>query len=100
MQQVGEHNQRGQQRGQELFAMAVVMLEAIAIGFQRIVVFIFNFPPCTPRSGYFRDVGAINRQGGGKRISVQHLSIVRAGGDLTPQTMSASSASRKGTAAT
>src|SRR5664280_3129654 len=85
MQQVGEHDERRQQRRQVLFAMTVVMLETIALGLKRIIVFIFNLPPCATRGNHLRHVGVVNRQGRGKRISVQYLTVCCAGsGDLAP----------------
>ena len=84
MQQVGEHDERRQQRRQELLAMTEVMLEVIALGLERIIVFIFNLPPGTPRSNDLSDVGIVNRQGRGERISVEYLTVCRAGGDLAP----------------
>ena len=50
--------------------MTEVMLEAIALGLQRIIVFIFNLPPGAPRGNHLRHVDLVNRQGRGEGISV------------------------------
>ena len=83
MQQVGKHDERCQQRRQELFTMTVVMLKAIALGLQGIIVFIFNFPPCAPRGNHRCHVGVVNRQGRGERIPIQDLTVCCAGSKVT-----------------
>ena len=84
MQQVGEHDERRQQRRQELLAMTKVMLEAIALGLQRIIVFIFNLPSCAAGGNHLRHAGVVNRQGRGESISIQYLTLCRTGGYFAP----------------
>ena len=48
--QESEHHQAGKDGGQVLLAMTVIVLELIALVFERIESFIFHFPAGTPSS--------------------------------------------------
>ena len=68
--------------------MTVVMFETITLGLQRIVVFIFNLLPCATGGNYLRHVSVVNRQGHGKRILIQQLTVCRADrGKFAPVTI-------------
>ena len=42
----GEHVHGGEQRGEMFLAVAEVMLQMIALGFERVVVFVLDLPAC------------------------------------------------------
>jgi len=62
--------------------MTEVVLEVIALGLQRIIVFIFNLPPCAARGNHCCNVDIVNRQGCGEGISIQYLTFFCAIGDF------------------
>lgn len=64
--------------------MAVVVFEVIALGFQGVVVFIFDFPPAASGSNDLRYWAVIERQGRGKAVVIQHVAFFIGGSELAP----------------
>ena len=46
MHQEGHEDHSRQKIGQMLFSMSEAVLEMVALGFQRVVIFVLNFPSC------------------------------------------------------
>jgi hypothetical protein len=84
---VGEKRQQDEAReqvGQMLFAVAVVVLEAIALGLERIVVFVLDLPAAAPRGDDRDDVVPSDRHGAGPGIAVEHVALGIGRGQLAP----------------
>jgi hypothetical protein len=84
---VGEKRQQDEAReqvGQRLFAVAIVVLEAIALGFERIVVRVLDFPPAAPGGDDRDDVVLGDGHGAGPGVAVEHLAVGLGRGQFTP----------------
>ena len=76
MQQERHEDHGCQQIGQMLFSMPEVMFEMIALCFQGVVVFIFDFPARAGRSDDFGNIGYGNCMGSGPRITVDRFALL------------------------
>lgn len=82
--EVRQDDEGRQQGGQMLLAMAVVVFEMIALGFERVVVFVFYFPAAASRRDRLGYVVFREGMGGGQRVLVDHLALCRRGRELAP----------------
>ena len=55
--------------------MTVVMLKMVAFGFQRIVVFILDFPPTAPGGDDLDHVLVVDRERGDKGVLIQDVTV-------------------------
>ena len=76
--------------------MTEVMFEVVTLGFQGIIVFVFNLPPRPPWSNHLSHIAIVNGQGGGECIPIQNLAVSARVVISHPFTRNASSVSRKG----
>ena len=67
-----------------LLAVAVVVLEVITLGFQGVVVFVFDLPPAASGGNHLRHLAVIERQGRCKAVVIQHVAFFIGGGELAP----------------
>lgn len=78
--QVGQEDQGRQHGGQVLLAMAIVVFEVVALGLERIVVFVLDFPAAAACGGD-RDHGVgSDRVRGGPAVVVDHAARGVGGG--------------------
>ena len=75
MEQEGQQDESGQQRGQVLFAMAVIVFEIVALGLQRIIVFIFYLPATAATGNNDFRIRLGNLKIGGKCVFIEHLTV-------------------------
>ena len=67
-----------------LLAVAIVVLEVIALGLQRIVVFIFDLPSAAPGRDDLQHGPVIERQGRRKGVVIEHVTVLIGGGEFAP----------------
>src|SRR5512143_118356 len=67
-----------------VLAMAMVVLDVVTLGFQRVVVFIFDLPSAAPGRNDLQHIPLIERQGSRKGVVIQHLTVLVSGRELTP----------------
>ena len=80
----GQDVQGCQERGELLFAMTEVMFQVIALGLERIIVFVFDFPTGAAGGGKGGDVLVGDREIGYPAIEVEHLALGVGLGEFTP----------------
>ena len=74
--QENQEDHRREQVGQKLFAMAEIMLEVIALGLERIVVLVLNFPSCAACGGEARNVFRRDEMGRCPHIVEQYGTVL------------------------
>ena len=67
-----------------LLAVAIVVLEVVTFGFQRVVVFIFDLPAAASGGDDLQHILLIERQGSRKGVVIQPLTVLIGGGEFTP----------------
>ena len=67
-----------------LLAVAVVVFEVVALGFQGVVVVVFDFPPAASGRDDLRHLAVIERQGRCKAVVIPHATFFIGGGELAP----------------
>jgi hypothetical protein len=82
--QKGQDDEAGQQRRQMLLAVAVVVLEVVTLGFQGVVVFIFDLPAATPGLDDLRQILVIECQGSRKGVLIQYITVLIGGCERAP----------------
>ena len=82
--QKGQDDEAGQQRRQVLLAVAVVVLEVVTLGFQGVVVFIFDLPPAAPGLDDFYHIVVSEREGSRKSVLVQDVTKLIGGRERAP----------------
>ena len=80
MDQKGQQDQGGEQISQGLLAVSKVVVEMIALGFERVVILVLDFPSRPPGTGQRRDVALGDAMGGGPGI-LKDDAVIGIGGD-------------------
>jgi|GEM_PF-2512354 len=84
MEQESQQDESGQQRGQVLFAMTVIVFKILAFGLQRIIVFIFYFPATAATGNNDFHIRIGNLKVGGKCILIEDLPVFFGNSQLHP----------------
>lgn len=84
MDQKGQDDEGGQQRGQIPFAMTLVVLKMVAFSFQDVVVFVLNLPATASGRDDFGHLVVVERQRSRKGVTVQDLATDVGGGEFAP----------------
>ena len=88
VQQVGQHDHAGQCGAQVLLSVAEVVLEAVALGFEGVVVLVLDLPARAPGGDDLAHVVGAHGQRAGKAVAVQRLARLIGGDQLAPATWS------------
>jgi len=68
-----QQNQARQNRGQMLLAVAIVVLEAVAFGLERIVVLVLDLPAAAPGGHESNDRVGVDRLRAGPGVAIGHV---------------------------
>ena len=93
----GQQVEGGEDGGQVLLAVAEIVFEVIALCFQDVEAFVFDFPARPSAGGQFDDGVGVGGQVSDEAVAVGHLAGGVADVDHSQLTVMASAPSRNGT---